>query len=209
MVQGTRVAVTQNLAYALRLITSHWHQRYASRSEDQRRFWVDALCFNQGDFEERGMQVQLMRDIYSSAELVLSSIATDEVICQALQVYQDVHDVLTSNTHPLSLNDISSHEWLRQLPSLFLRDSDFEEHGNKSWHALGELRKLPYWSRVWIIQEAVLAREVILFCGHASLPMKKIFEVYDVLQIGESGDSPIANPEFMQNGVWCKHCYSS
>ncbi|KAJ2992732.1 hypothetical protein NUW58_g2070 [Xylaria curta] len=33
-----------------------------------RTIWIDAICINQSDFEEKGRQVRLMRDIYSNAK---------------------------------------------------------------------------------------------------------------------------------------------
>ncbi|KAF2690263.1 hypothetical protein K458DRAFT_100874 [Lentithecium fluviatile CBS 122367] len=44
------------------------------RKRRRRVVWVDQICINQVDFEERGSQVQLMRYIYSQAENVLSYI---------------------------------------------------------------------------------------------------------------------------------------
>jgi hypothetical protein len=32
--------------------------------------WIDALCINQDDFEERGLQVSLIGEVYSHAEQV-------------------------------------------------------------------------------------------------------------------------------------------
>lgn len=37
----------------------------------QRILWVDALCINQADNEEKSQQVGMMREIYSSATTVL------------------------------------------------------------------------------------------------------------------------------------------
>ena len=31
-------------------------------------FWIDAICINQADLDERSQQVAIMRDIYASAE---------------------------------------------------------------------------------------------------------------------------------------------
>jgi hypothetical protein len=46
------------------------------RSESQpRKLWVDALCINQSNNEERSEQVKLMAKLYSQASLVLCSLA--------------------------------------------------------------------------------------------------------------------------------------
>lgn len=55
--------LTTNLASALR------HIRSVSKT---RILWIDAICINQKDFEERGQQVQRMGSIYKSASRVLA-----------------------------------------------------------------------------------------------------------------------------------------
>ena len=50
-------SITKNLKAALRSLRSPYHEV---------RFWVDAVCINQGDDTERMHQVELMRDIYGS-----------------------------------------------------------------------------------------------------------------------------------------------
>jgi len=59
---GSVFSATANLEAALR------HLRYANRP---RCLWVDAVCINQGDNDEKSRQVVLMPDIYSSAIQVL------------------------------------------------------------------------------------------------------------------------------------------
>ena len=39
-------------------------------TEEARLFWIDAICINQGDIQERNNQVQLMRRIYLNAKTV-------------------------------------------------------------------------------------------------------------------------------------------
>lgn len=58
LVNGTRCHVGQNLMQALQ------HLRQA---EHPRLLWVDALCINQNDIEERAKQVQIMGEIYGNA----------------------------------------------------------------------------------------------------------------------------------------------
>jgi hypothetical protein len=52
-----------NLETALRHIRHH---------EEDRIFWIDAICINQNDEKERSDQVQLMRQIFSSARTVVA-----------------------------------------------------------------------------------------------------------------------------------------
>jgi len=61
-IDGHPFSITPNLHSALR------HLRQASGGYDcQVPLWVDALCINQGDMDERSQQVAMMRDIYTSA----------------------------------------------------------------------------------------------------------------------------------------------
>ncbi|KAK5732197.1 hypothetical protein LTR17_010774 [Elasticomyces elasticus] len=65
---GRTTLVTRNLASALRRL----------RDMPQESFWADAICVNQADLDERGQQVRLMMDIYSSAAMVYSYLNDDE-----------------------------------------------------------------------------------------------------------------------------------
>jgi hypothetical protein len=59
---GTRIWVTKNCELAL---------RYLRKENSNRVLWVDAICINQRDNEERGHQVGMMRNVYSKATEVL------------------------------------------------------------------------------------------------------------------------------------------
>ena len=39
--------------------------------DQERRLWIDAICINQGNFEEKGVQVALMGSIYRRAQKVI------------------------------------------------------------------------------------------------------------------------------------------
>jgi hypothetical protein len=62
MLNGRRVKIGRN---------AHAVLRNLRRSAGPVWIWIDALCINQADFEERGQQVGLMREIYSTAEPVV------------------------------------------------------------------------------------------------------------------------------------------
>jgi hypothetical protein len=59
LVNRTKFPVTVNLESALRHLREH--NRHVA---EEAIFWIDALCINQRDIEERTQQAQLMGDIY-------------------------------------------------------------------------------------------------------------------------------------------------
>ena len=60
-----QVEVQQNLHDALR------HLGHAVRAR-QSLFWVDAICINQSDSDEKSIQVQRMKSIYESASMIFA-----------------------------------------------------------------------------------------------------------------------------------------
>lgn len=67
-VNGYQVHVTQNLFDALKAI----RKSQQSQSAHSTNWWVDALCINQDDMNERNHQIKLMRIIYLRADSVLA-----------------------------------------------------------------------------------------------------------------------------------------
>jgi hypothetical protein len=45
----------------------------------------------------------------------------------------------------------------------------FNSSYNNHWTTLKRLFDRPYWSRVWILQEVVLARQAVLQCGSRTI----------------------------------------
>ena len=124
-VHGIERQVTRNLYDALERL----HHMQISR------LWVDALCINQEDNQERGHQVQLMKLIYSRAKSVIAWIGKS------------------------SADSSQAMAALRRMPSKSSRARD------TIWEKLENLFARPYWKRIWIIQELAVATEVKVACG--------------------------------------------
>ena len=119
--------------------------------------WIDQICINQSDTEEKGQQVQLMRWIYERATVV------------RVWLGPAVDD---SDEAMLYLRDCDEASILRDLsdPNQTLLSPSLEE-------ALRFLFRRPYWSRTWTVQEvtALELQQVIISCGHESVPLTRIF----------------------------------
>ena len=110
--------------------------------------WVDAICINQDDVSERNHQVRAMGEIYSDASSVIAWLGLQE------ESSYDRREACHHCRQP-SANDIDN----RYPRSRGLKDAwDWQD-------AMLDLAHRPYWSRMWIVQELMLAQDVHLLCG--------------------------------------------
>jgi hypothetical protein len=86
--------VTANLFFALK--------KLRPRYENQPRvpyIWIDAVCINQGDLEERAEQVKLMGDIYRNAEDVIVWLGEEEGMTDSDMAIDLLNNVYSSFIH--------------------------------------------------------------------------------------------------------------
>ncbi|KAI2631771.1 heterokaryon incompatibility protein-domain-containing protein [Xylaria nigripes] len=149
------------------LFTGLVHFRYEDRT---RILWADAICINQNDATEKGDQVQLMPRIYSEATrtLVWLGVANDsefgsvppnvaDTIGQALQLMPTID--------PEDVADLAAKPQIIRSDSQRLRDEGKPNLLDFDWSPLVALLSRPWFHRKWVVQEVVLAKEVILYAG--------------------------------------------
>ncbi|RMZ84665.1 hypothetical protein DV736_g6593, partial [Chaetothyriales sp. CBS 134916] len=108
--------------------------------------WVDAVCINQNDFQERSTQIQRMADIYSCASLVRVWLgAEDEDSKVAFKVIDQI----------LSMEDFEE----------VISDSLNAEQ----WAAFRNLIQKSWFKRRWIVQEVAFARDARVYCGQQTI----------------------------------------
>lgn len=133
--------VTENLEAALRHL----------RLEDKPRIlWIDAVCINQEDLDERSHQVSMMGSVYRTARRVLVWLGEgDEDTDYTLKTLKAMAD----GRHREDVTD---------MITFFSRASD--------------LFARPWWSRVWVVQEIALTLpDPLIICGRKSIPWSDFF----------------------------------
>jgi hypothetical protein len=148
VVNGNRKEVSKNLEAALGTLRGLQETRLGMS------YWVDSLCIDQGNVEERNAQVKRMREIYGRARSVIvwlgQGVETDKIAVETM------HHLCR---HPCV------EETLRLPP-----DSMVE-----GWHALSVFARKPYWNRAWIIQELAMNHNSTLFlCGRYKLTRRML-----------------------------------
>jgi hypothetical protein len=146
-VNNSLVEVTVNLYQALQ------HLRLA---DQERIIWIDALCINQGDLTERMEQVSLMRDIYEKSGNVVIWLGLSWDYCQlGMEFLERLGRDKGLHIHP----NVS--------PSLEVSQKDITSA--EIQECLQKLFSARWWSRVWTVQEWILAKHSVFQCGQHML----------------------------------------
>ena len=149
------LAVTRNLYQALPYL------RYRDR---QRVLWIDAICIDQQNLEERGPQVERMGDVYSLADRVIVWLGPeDSTSVQAIQFLRTMAskvevDWITATMKPLSQDDA---DWvdMNKAPT----------HSKREVSAIYALVMRPWFERLWVQQEIHANCNAVLICGSDTL----------------------------------------
>ncbi|KAK7948423.1 uncharacterized protein PG986_009309 [Apiospora aurea] len=105
------------------------------------RLWVDGICINQQDSKEKSAQVAHMKDIYVRAERVLVWLGpTDEQAGLAFDTLERFAQDDGTSDASITLKHIES------------------DRATERRSALEKLLQRPWFSRMWVIQEVVVAR---------------------------------------------------
>jgi len=150
--------VSQNLDAALK------HLRFEA---EPRVLWVDAICINQEDLQERAQQVSLMGDIYRRAWQVVVWLGPEEndSTC-ALDFVDTLNRVVQVNWWDGTMRPAVGTETM----SLWQEDHSISFSTMvREGLALSALLNRPWFQRVWIRQEIFLAKRAIVQCGQKEI----------------------------------------
>ncbi|OIW31289.1 HET-domain-containing protein [Coniochaeta ligniaria NRRL 30616] len=134
--------------------------------------WVDALCINQSDTDERTHQVRMMRAIYNSAKTVIVWLGQDgpndsEGTELVERVYRECGGLsfdIESVREGVRVDDFDYIE--RGFPTPFRHPSTAE---NPGWKSAFELLKNSWFTRVWVVQELLVAKQSVIWRGRLDL----------------------------------------
>ncbi|KAF2177501.1 HET-domain-containing protein [Zopfia rhizophila CBS 207.26] len=106
----------------------------------ERIIWVDAICINQADNEEKGYQIQSMGKIYGQATRVIVWLGkAEDDSDQALEAIRSAAEAESTNV------------------------------SNNTQKAVLALLQRSWFERTWVLQEIASARRVLIMCGPAEI----------------------------------------
>lgn len=168
IVNGKRLQIRRNLANFLRI---------ARRTYPEQWFWIDAICIDQSNIEERNHHVREMAKIYKRSFETVLWLGIPSAQMERLDSAQEV-------PVPYSLEDVfvrygckksgRSPETL-DFWDLFEKDRNFFLLTSL---LLQWIYSHPYWRRLWVVQEVVLSSRKVLLTQHFSVQWEFLTKMF-------------------------------
>ena len=140
--------------------------RHLRHPDKPRELWVDAICINQEDVNERNQQVKWMADIYSHANRVVIWLGPESADSnRAISVLSYIGEQVEYSTRydVLANPDATETTWFQRKMVL--------PYTEETWEVIRSLISRSWFSRLWTVQEAQLAnRHTIMRCGSRLIP---------------------------------------
>ncbi|KUJ06875.1 HET-domain-containing protein [Mollisia scopiformis] len=144
-VDGKQLGITANLEQALRSL------RLEVKTP---RLWVDSICINQADAQERSQQVQQMCSIYKTAASTI--------------IYLGPSTELSTSCFKSAANS-------PEEPREYLRELKLDKEVLKALKAgRDEILGRSWFTRAWTFQELVVSRRPWMCCGTQCLPWSRL-----------------------------------
>ncbi|KAH7413344.1 heterokaryon incompatibility protein-domain-containing protein [Cadophora sp. MPI-SDFR-AT-0126] len=156
LVNNSRLAITRSLQAALREL----------KRREYEYVWIDAICINQNDNEERGHQILKMRNIYHNAQATVVWLGEED---KHTKKAFDMCNILKGDfSKYLFITEVVESPFIKRIKELS------GNHPEKlkileGWESLAALIALPYWARTWIIQEVAISSSATLLWGSQTM----------------------------------------
>ena len=146
--------------------------RNLRRSSVTRSLWIDALCLNQDDKDEKSVQVPLMGKIYAQAKKVHIWLGdSDEGTTKTWAFLRTVGALGKDQINETTIKSELQHIWGQEGGI-----AQIEHFLRRSW-----------FSRRWVLQEVALSQAAVVRCGKSKISWNCIASGLEMLEIASRG----------------------
>jgi hypothetical protein len=193
--KGALINVTANCEAALRRIR---------QVEDAQLLWVDAICIDQSNDNEKSLQIPLMRQIYSRASLVVLWLGAESSTIDE-KTSRPLTDLGMAFIRDFAIEICGRRKSGQNVREGILYQEVVEDQKAYRDQGIGaftppvrglwEILHRQWWSRLWVVQELALARSAVLVCGSKFEAFANVEVVIDGL-VRDHADRSVEEFEF-------------
>ena len=135
-------------------------------------------CINQEDLEERKTQVEMMYQIYRGAKEVIVDLGYQSNGSEKLAgLLEQIRQVVYEECN----RDIHLHAGQHTLGALAASGRDrLPPTDDIVWRAFRKFLERPWFTRVWVVQEAIAAKKLTVMCGYWAMNGATLFFILEV-----------------------------
>jgi hypothetical protein len=165
---GQIFTVTENLRDALVTIGNSRGGRGDLQRQD--KIWIDAVCIDQTNEEEKIIQINMMGQIYANAQSVVvwlgPEMPDDPGVKNALLVMRRLSQIPPARYKTAVLSRLGNADTYQNLGIDFI--------SKREWVCFGAFILRRWFCRMWVVQETFFAKNFIVYCGSNILPWSQI-----------------------------------
>jgi hypothetical protein len=176
---STVLRITRSLFSALPLLSRHCRSGY---------LWIDQICIDQSNLEERNHQVRYMGNVYKQAKQVfiylgpkLPVIDPDDLLTLLHHVEKSRYNASTFTTAFRLRSSLEEH---------IHPDYGSSSHSARHWRDIVRLFQHPWFTRAWVFQELVLSNIVMFAIDQKLASLDAILDLGHVVASLESRSLP-------------------
>ncbi|ORY00174.1 heterokaryon incompatibility protein-domain-containing protein [Clohesyomyces aquaticus] len=160
-IEGKEIGIRPNLEAALRRLRPH---------DKTALVWADALCINQEDPDERNSQVQIMADIYRTAKRTVAWLGKgDEAQEAALRNLSRIADSAPDFGYDAPPEAKITFQIKTKSDLGYSKGNPRDVLVMAAEARTDLIYKNEWFTRLWIVQETVLAKEIVVYLGDSEL----------------------------------------
>ncbi|KAK5657424.1 hypothetical protein OQA88_2996 [Cercophora sp. LCS_1] len=134
------------------------------RSRDKPlRIWIDAVCINQDDFEERAQQVAMMGTVYSELDTITQA--------EEWHSFGYTREVFYRHRISASFDALATEAAGGSDPHFTFFMQTFFYH--------------PWFQRVWVVQEAILSPNTVVYSATEEIPFEELLLINEMASTPE------------------------
>ena len=154
--EGRTISITKNADSLFR----HFRKRHKSH-----RIWLDAVCINQQDTEEKDDQIRLMGQIFQCATRV--HIWLGEATESAEVAFALLRGIIVLKAQNSSIRQRND----QKKESTASSERDLPDISVENVGAIVKLLSRPWFNRRWILQEIGVSYNATFHCGHLPISL--------------------------------------
>ncbi|KAJ9412711.1 heterokaryon incompatibility protein-domain-containing protein [Fusarium oxysporum] len=162
----TDFRITQSLDEAI---------RHLRREDEAITLWIDQICINQENLQEKSLQIGLMSQIYSKAQRVLVWLGPAESGSDTMLANLGLESFYTEEKfpqlQPIVINADPADPLTIEFQALFEKGRSIYRD---SLDAIIAWFQRPWFKRVWVVQEFCLCPDTVFVCGKRSVAVELV-----------------------------------